>query len=51
MPRIVLETEEKDGSISRNKNARRLIKKIDTLLATSELYSGTYIIVTGGKIS
>ncbi len=51
MPRVVLENEDANGERSKNKDARRLIKKIDYILAESDLYSGTYIIVTGGKFA
>lgn len=51
MPRVVLESEDASGERRRNKDARRLIKKIDYILAESDLYSGTYIIVTGGKFA
>lgn len=49
MPRVILENENDRGEILKNKDIRRLIKKIDNILADSDLNPGTYIIVTGGK--
>lgn len=51
MPMVILENEDSNGERRRNKDARRLIKKIDNILSESDLCSGTYIIVTGGKLA
>jgi ubiquinone/menaquinone biosynthesis C-methylase UbiE/chorismate mutase len=50
LPNIVLEDEDGDGNRHANKEALKMVKKIDKTLASSDLFSGTYIIVTGGKI-
>lgn len=49
MPSIILENEDDKGDNAKNKEVRKLIKKIDMSLATSDVCSGTYIIVTGSK--
>jgi len=51
LPNIILGDENKDGDCHENVEAKKLIKKIDISLANSDLHSGTYIIVTGGKIA
>lgn len=50
LPNIVLEDEDVDGNRHANMEALKMVKKIDKTLASSDLFSGTYIIVTGGKI-
>ena len=50
LPDVILEDEDKEGNCQENSKAKKLIKKIDTVLAASNLYSGIYIIVTGGRI-
>ncbi len=49
IPNIITENENGDGERKPNKPVHKLIKEIDTELANSDLYCGTYIIVTGGK--
>ncbi len=51
LPDIILGDEDKDGNCHKNVEAIKLIKKIDISLANSDLHSGTYIIVTGGKVA
>ncbi|MEA2113354.1 MAG: hypothetical protein U9P63_01695, partial [Patescibacteria group bacterium] len=50
LPDVILKDEDKEGNCQENAKAKNLIKKIDTTLADSGICSGTYIIVTGGKI-
>lgn len=50
LPNIALEDEDENGNRHANKEALKMVKKIDKTLASSDLFSGTYIIVTGGKI-
>ncbi|GBE17331.1 hypothetical protein BMS3Abin15_01172 [bacterium BMS3Abin15] len=49
LPDIVLDNEDDSGVRQPNKEAQNLVKKIDSELAES-VNSGTYIIVTGGKV-
>jgi len=49
LPDVILEDEDKEGNRKANTKAKDTIKKIDTTLANSDICSGTYIIVTGGK--
>jgi len=49
LPNVILE-DEKEGNCQKNTKAQGFIKEIDMVLAASGIYSGTYIIITGGKI-
>ncbi len=51
LPNIILGDEDEKRNYHENVEARKLIKKIDISLANSDFRSGTYIIVTGGKIT
>jgi hypothetical protein len=49
LPNIILEDEDSDEKNEQKKEAKKLIEKIDIKLTSTDLNSGTYIIVTGSK--
>lgn len=49
IPRILIEHEDKDGNKVINEKAISKIKEIDKILTNNKVFSGSYLIVTGGK--
>lgn len=49
LPNIITENEEESSTRKPNEPLHEFVRGIDTELASSALYCGTYIIITGGK--